>query len=933
MESDSESEEVVVVGGLEERMEAMRIEGGDDNNNLEEDDFAGDASEENDDSSSHEELEPDSLAVDLEENSHREGKADEEEEGDDEDELTARADDNDSDSEVEQVFVETPTKSPSILETPELRKRLTENRPSSSSNSQKSVSYFVDFDGDNDFGTVVEVTSSTPTSASRIRQMPDKMTQSMYVRSESRESQSSVSFFVDMSSQASTSTATATNALKSNPLLPNTPRFSRIANGGSKSTSKSLPIKATDPVVEQGHRAQDQINEFFKKTKEYLDFMASPSHNKTEVRQKKKMGETLRRLLSKEEERLRKGEAIRRPQEVEKAFKDDMRDTQPRPVSAYCESDTEKKPAPPPQTSKTKPVLRRERTFDLEPGTSARDVQVVEIGLEDSPRQGKQTVAKLGAEQERQLKMFQQQKLTALRALKTEIVKLNEFEKELAAKATSCGPEPIRCWEPDDMTSSGGSKSSGSGNDSVKPVPRPRTRVPVSQPTRPARKCDGDTGNAMTQSCYGRLPGQTSFGTSGLTTFADSQRVATPTGRLRIQVREKKEEDRNSSSSSSCSWFIPNGGGGDSENGRTATPDYPPVFDSPQVEATASKFSDKSLLRHYKARKEGKPLPVPVEKSQAFFIEIDEQEERKRLLASPANSRLKTRVIDLESTEAPEESNLQEALRRRRPDYIARTKSRETERMAKKFVAHAKGAILENIPQNGNGRRMRRSHFDTGSGEARRIRQYPVHPGAFEANNDFDDEILWYSSTGAQKKSDLPPEDDETEKQKFLTEKKRAARSVSGPFARINRSKIPQQLGPPLLPDKKNQTGKNPGKTTRQRKQPESSPASKNSPVSNPHPRRNSSDQIRSTRRKSTEIKSDTEDTSSKLNKTKETKRNMATSKYGISPYSQSLVASKDTARKKSTIASRGVSKQKESGVYKTNKSMGVKSNTRGTKT
>ena len=46
-----------------------------------------------------------------------------------------------------------------------------------------------------------------------------------------------------------------------------------------------------------------------------------------------------------------------------------------------------------------------------------------------------------------------------------------------------------------------------------------------------------------------------------------------------------------------------------------------------------------------------------------------------------------TRVIDLETETLPLEQNLQEALRRKRPDYIQRTKTREQDRMARSYVA------------------------------------------------------------------------------------------------------------------------------------------------------------------------------------------------------------------------------------------------------
>ena len=45
----------------------------------------------------------------------------------------------------------------------------------------------------------------------------------------------------------------------------------------------------------------------------------------------------------------------------------------------------------------------------------------------------------------------------------------------------------------------------------------------------------------------------------------------------------------------------------------------------------------------------------------------------------------------------PLEQNLQEALRRKRPDYIQRTKTREQDRMARSFVAANKSSLKEAV--------------------------------------------------------------------------------------------------------------------------------------------------------------------------------------------------------------------------------------------
>ena len=48
-----------------------------------------------------------------------------------------------------------------------------------------------------------------------------------------------------------------------------------------------------------------------------------------------------------------------------------------------------------------------------------------------------------------------------------------------------------------------------------------------------------------------------------------------------------------------------------------------------------------------------------------------------------------TTIIDLETETLPKEKNLQEALKQKRPDYIAKTKTREQDRLARSMVQAA----------------------------------------------------------------------------------------------------------------------------------------------------------------------------------------------------------------------------------------------------
>ena len=190
-------------------------------------------------------------------------------------------------------------------------------------------------------------------------------------------------------------------------------------------------------------------------------------------------------------------------------------------------------------SANSRPMLRRERTFDLDPGTSLQDAvasgslssHLVEISLEspscearELPGEDKAKTAKkhgnaergvkerskrkLSREQEKALKEFRAMKQSCQEKIAQEVEKLEETERELALKAISCGPEPIRCWESSDSSSGNSSSTSYSVDRRVEgpvkkstsvnamtsknvmpaappslrpvPVPRPRTRIPVS---------------------------------------------------------------------------------------------------------------------------------------------------------------------------------------------------------------------------------------------------------------------------------------------------------------------------------------------------------------------------------------------------------------------------------------------------------------------
>ncbi len=141
------------------------------------------------------------------------------------------------------------------------------------------------------------------------------------------------------------------------------------------------------------------------------------------------------------------------------------------------------------------------------------------------------------------------------------------------------------------------------------------------------------------------------------------------------------------SSGSACSWFIPN--------------DDEPEEPKADVGMAPDSSNQKSLYQQYQARKKKSSRS-----SEAFYISYESEEgirsKRKPITCGVTAPRIKANVVDLQKDESQKQAeiNLQEALRRRHPAYIARTKSRESQRVARKTTLAEKGTVVvvENIP-------------------------------------------------------------------------------------------------------------------------------------------------------------------------------------------------------------------------------------------
>jgi len=363
-----------------------------------------------------------------------------------------------------------------------------------------------------------------------------------------------------------------------------------------------------------------------------------------------------------------------------------------------------KETSPDSDSSSKRPALRRERTFDLDPACcSGKDAvsRLVDISLDASPARNAPPprAAGLSAGQERQLADFRRRRKECAEVARKELARLADIERKLAEKAVACGPEPLRCWgERDDGRDEASatsiespvvpiimSKSALADPPRQRPVPLPRTRIPMLlqsparppgqarlPPPRPARKRDGlpkDTAVqnesflGMSQSCYAGLSGADVIvaGRRGgqpkpkgaLVTLADVKRKNS--GHLRLQ---SKADTASSRQGSSLSWFIPNDGEEEKE----------------QHEEFCT------LLDRYKAKKREDEREA--RRAKAFFVECDDGDDDDRR----------------------EKRTLQESLELRRPDYIAKTMSRQTDRLAKRAVQADRATIVENVPVVRQGR-------------------------------------------------------------------------------------------------------------------------------------------------------------------------------------------------------------------------------------
>ena len=215
----------------------------------------------------------------------------------------------------------------------------------SRSSSQRSLAFFIDLN-------VSEAEAPPPLNRSNSNSQPQRRVSS--ARSRTRAGSCSTSFFVDLKEEGGN--------VRSTSRLENCEQLSQISDDISNK-SKQLLAK---------NLQQSQV--FFTKLKAFIDFLNLPNYSKAEVRHKKVLADKITRVMFEEEQRLRRGLNLSELKNLDSI----LNVINSRPNSAYATmQNTENVPNQSDENalsgkststanSGEKPILRREKTFDLE---------------------------------------------------------------------------------------------------------------------------------------------------------------------------------------------------------------------------------------------------------------------------------------------------------------------------------------------------------------------------------------------------------------------------------------------------------------------------------------------------------------------------------------------------------------------------------------
>ena len=220
----------------------------------------------------------------------------------------------------------------------------------SRSSSQRSLAFFVDLNSS-------EAGAPPPLHRSNSNSQPGRKVSS--ARARTRAGSCSTSFFVELKEEGC--------QVRSTSRLEGSGQLSQISDDISNKSKLLL----------ETNLQQSQL--FFTKLKAFIDFLNLPNYSKAEVRHKKVLADKITRVMFEEEQRLRRGMNLSELKNLDSIL--NVRNS--RPNSAYAamqnsqntgkissksqeNSQCSKSTATTSSNSGEKPILRREKTFDLE---------------------------------------------------------------------------------------------------------------------------------------------------------------------------------------------------------------------------------------------------------------------------------------------------------------------------------------------------------------------------------------------------------------------------------------------------------------------------------------------------------------------------------------------------------------------------------------
>ena len=178
-------------------------------------------------------------------------------------------------------------------------------------------------------------------------------------------SQRSLAFFVDLSASGPpppSETRTLRRVSSARTATSNCSFFVELEESADQLARLSTDMRARSTSLLTRNIRHSKT--FFSKLKAFIDFLNTPNYSKEEVRQKRQLADRITRVMLEEEQRLRRGLELTELSQLDRV----LATKSIRPTSAYAAMQTERPTRQPPAAAlpNPRPVLRRERTFDLE---------------------------------------------------------------------------------------------------------------------------------------------------------------------------------------------------------------------------------------------------------------------------------------------------------------------------------------------------------------------------------------------------------------------------------------------------------------------------------------------------------------------------------------------------------------------------------------